>query len=665
MSRRYHPAALASKLGGLVHSRRLRPAFAACLALVVAGYTLKTARADAPLSPEEQKLVADRLGPTVTAAHNLTLEEGGTIFVVHKEEIASNRIRRGPFDYEAVVKKAHAPSGIVIHKRVDQVKIAPKGPKTELSFRYAIHSEPGFKKGGPIELTIVLTERVGLLNEVENLKLKHSITVKKPRVTPAQLLTDLRGYRAYKELAKARAGELTSVGLSINLAKEDLPSLGSADAALTEKVFELDRWRRRMGVARRHLEHAASSKDRTIGPLGKKYLALLDAPDDQVASLPGFGAAAEVKDEGEAEVEILTPTAEPEPEKPKKEGKEGVATLVPLDQKEKEKEKRPQERDAPRVEEPKAPVAVNEAAPPREPGFGSIDEDLDRSKRDTVIPAYPRGLVLDDPNLAHGAWVRFSFASVSVQRTAIAPAWFFGFETAVTNALGAELTIPTAYISVDLERATPIFTLGNPLIAAKYRFHLSEIEGRRPVLTVRARWGIPISPLNTIPRTQLGAEEFSLPAHFADTYAFMLEKHDLGLGVSAAYRAQMLHVAAQLYFDYFAPVSGSSDTTRFLSLGYGLSAGVRPFEEDNIGFYLEARGASLFAGPRRNELFTYLGARGRFAQYFEPALWISLPFGSVGRVSSLQIGAELRVSYDVEDVISRGRPAKERDQFLE
>ena len=95
-----------------------------------------------------------------------------------------------------------------------------------------------------------------------------------------------------------------------------------------------------------------------------------------------------------------------------------------------------------------------------------------------------------------------------------------------------------------------------------------------------------------------------------------------------------------------------------------MSFGVRPWG-DILGFYLEGRGTALVAGPRRSELFTYLGVRGKFFDYFEPAMWLSLPIGSINRVSSVQFGLELRVSYDVEGVISTGTSKGRGTRLLE
>lgn len=592
-------------------------------------------------------MIGERLAPAVNYSKALAVEEGGTIFVVYAVEVPKERVRGGIADFEGLVVKAKSPAGIVIHKRVDQVKLATKGKKIEVTFRYAIHVDPGTKKGGALELTLSLIERTGFANEVANAKLRHDLTVKPPSPTNADLLNDFRGYRVYKALAQRQANDLAQYGVRLSLSSVELPPLDRLDSAKVEKIYDFDRWRRRMGVARRHLEAAAPSNK-----LAKQYLDALDAPDDQVATLPGVVSA------GTPPVETLTPERDPPPPPPKpKAGKDGVAELVPLEQQEKRNSGEP-DQFAPRPQEPKTPVAADDKRAVAPEPIADPDGELgfERGRRETPVPLYPRALVLDDPNLGHGAWIRFSYAGVKVPRSAIAPAFFFGAETALTRDIGLDLTVPTAFINTDIERAGSLFVLGNPLLSAKYRFHLPEIEGRRPVLTARARWAIPIAPSNTIPRTRLGADLFTQEAHFADTYAFFWENNAIGLGVNAAYQISIVHLSAQMYLDDFIPVKRSDNDPRsaFFAFGYGASVGVRPLD-DMLGVYLEARGTSLFAGPRRNELFTYLGVRGHFLEYLEPALWASLPVGSVSRASSFQFGAELRFTYDVEGVIVRGR----------
>lgn len=637
----------------------MRSSLAVALAAVVAtiGASPGDAHAQSGLTPEEKKVIGERLAPVVNFEKNLTVETGGTLFVVHTLEVPASRFRKGDQDYEAYTTKLDAPTGVTVPRRVDQYKLTRRGDKVEISFRYAITVEPRAARGGKVAFTLQLVERTGLGNEIASAPVVHQLSVVAGKPSATQLAADFRGYRIYKALAVQGIADLGAAGLRGITTSENapLPALDRVDGPTAERALDLDRWRRRMAIARRHLEAASTSSDRATAAVAQQYLGLLDAPDSQLGGLPkialvpeGGGAAARVE------------PIEPAAPAPKSTVQDGV--LQPLDP---AAPKKP-EPDAFARPEPVKPAPQPVAPAPTDIAIADDGEELsfERKSKDEIVPTYWRNLTLDDPNIALGAWSRFSYAHISDRRTAVAPAFFFGAQTLITNDLGLELTIPTAYVSVtDIDEAVPVFSMGNPLVSAKYRFHLPEVAGRRPVLTPRLRWAIPINARNLIPRTTLRAEDFSYPAHFVDTYAFALEKTDIGGGASLAYVADIFHAGLQLYLDYFFPVSDSSDALSFTALSYGVSFGLRPWG-DIVGFYVEGRGTALVAGPRRSELFTYLGARGKFFDYFEPAVWISLPIGSVNRVSSLQFGMELRVSYDFEGVISKGT-GKTRSGLLE
>jgi hypothetical protein len=155
-----------------------------------------------------------------------------------------------------------------------------------------------------------------------------------------------------------------------------------------------------------------------------------------------------------------------------------------------------------------------------------------------------------------------------------------------------------------------------------------------------------------------------MPAHFADTTAFLLGKTALGLGFNAAYQANIVLVGLQAYTDYYFPVKNADDPTNFFTISYGASVGVVPFD-GMIGAFLEARATSLLTGPRRTELFSYLGVRGHLADIVEPSLWLCLPIGSVTDVTGLQIGIGLHVMYDVADAISLGKASPSDRPLLE
>lgn len=637
---------------------RSRAAFAAA-ALVGALVGARAVEAQSPLTPEEKRVIGERLAPVANFERQLSIEAGGTLFVVHTLEVPAARFRKGDLDYEAFTTKLDAPSGVGVPKRVDQYKLTRRGNVVEISFRYAVTVEPRTTKGGKVAFTLQLLERTGLANEVATSPVVHQVDVRPAKPSAVAMAADFRGYRVYKALAQQGIKELAVAGLR-GLTLSDnapLPALDRVDAATTERAFDFDRWRRRMAIGRRHLEAAAASSDRGTASVAQQYLAKLDAPEDQLVGLPAVSLVPEGAT-GSAQVDAVEPT------KPVAKSTVQDGVLQPLDPAAKKAEP-----DAfARPEPAKADAAPSKPVAPAITDVEvSEDEDLSfaRKSKDELVPTYPRGLLLDDPNVAFGAWTRFSYATVADRRTAIVPAWFFGVQTMLTNDLGFELVIPTTYVAVtDIDEAVPVFTMGNPLLSGKWRFHLPAIAGRRPVLTPRVRWAVPINARNLIPRTSLGAEDFSFPAHFTDTYAFTLEKTDIGAGISAAYVAEIFHGTAQLGLDYYFPIKDTADQLTFTALSYGVSFGVRPWG-DILGFYLEGRGTALVAGPRRSELFTYLGVRGKFFDYFEPAAWISLPIGSINRVSSLQFGLELRVSYDVEGVISTGTSRGRGTRLLE
>jgi len=614
------------------------------------------------LTPEEKKVIGERLAPVMNFDKNLKIENGGTLFVVHTIEVPASRFRKADQDYEAYTTKAVAPAGVTVAKRVDQHKLTKRGDTMEISFRYAITVDPRTASSGKVAFALSLVERTGLANEIANVPVTHQLTITAAKPSPRDMAADFRGYRVYKALAAQGINDLAAAGLrGITLSDTaPLPALDRVDGLIAEKALELDRWRRRMAIGRRHLEAAAASSDRGTAASAQQYLGLLDAPEDKLGGLPQIALV----DQGGGTKASIEPVKPTEPA-PKSEITGGV--LQPLDPAAPKKEP---DAFAAQPETPKTvvvPDPVPASGGPVTPVIDNDGEDLSfvRKSKDEIVPSYPRGLVLDDPNIAFGAWTRFSFAQVADRRTAVTPAWFFGIEAPITNDLGIEVTIPTVLVSItDIDAAVPVFSMGNPLLTAKYRIHLPAIAGRRPLLTPRVRWGVPVNARNLIPRTQFGAEEFSFPAHFVDTYAFALEKSDIGAGAGVTYMNDIVVGSAQLYVDYFLPVSETKDRLTFTTISYGLSFGVRPWGEI-VGFYLEGRGTALVAGPRRSELFTYLGARGKFFDYFEPAMWISLPIGSVNRASSFQFGAELRVSYDIDGIISKGSSAKRSSDLLE
>ena len=155
--------------------------------------------------------------------------------------------------------------------------------------------------------------------------------------------------------------------------------------------------------------------------------------------------------------------------------------------------------------------------------------------------------------------MRAAYAKVTAQETAYTGTFFYFAQTGITRFLGIEATIPTEYVDLALaeSRDRPLYALGNPMFAVKYRLHLPEIGGRAPALGIRIRYGLPLVPPHFVPPTNFGAEDFTREVNFADPYAFFMDRHDLGLGVNTAWRWQMLQLGLQLHWDYFLPVAST------------------------------------------------------------------------------------------------------------
>lgn len=629
----------------------------------------------AALGQTDRATIDQRLTKRVEFAAKLSIEEGDTLFLERRELVPSKRITKKLGDYEGIVTGITAPKGIVVHARIDEIKLEPLGDKTAVIFRYAIHSDPQSTGGGKVALTLNLVERTGLANTVVSAKLQTEMKIVPFKATVGELTADFWGYRTYRKLAEEKMAGLERKNLrGLSLADQArLPTIDRVTTDVALEVFEFERARRRVWIAHRRLTAARGSSDTKISSAGKVFFDNLERPSDQLTGLPG----AEQKQE-----EPVT-TLKPDRVEPVGQSGQGTSgggtTLAPVtsyepgtegDDPDISEPAQPDPRTEPgQAKAPDKPVEVATAdpnQPPPDPTIGpggkKEDDFLDGRprRREIPIPTYPRGLVLDDVNIAHAGGVRYSHASVNVGGTsATAPAIFYYAQAGVTRAFGIELTVPTVLIDLDVPRARTRYLMGNPLLAAKYRFHLPTIEGRQPALTVRARWGIPISPLNTIPPTTRGAEAFSRPAHFDDPYAFTLEKNDFGLGISAAYQIGMIFTGVQMYGDYFVPVSDSQDTQRFPTFSWGATVGVMPVGE-LLQIHLEGRSTTLISGPGRTDFFTYLGVRSRFIEHGEAAVWGALPIGPVNRVSGFQLGIDVRYTYDIQDAIILGTGAGDR-----
>lgn len=635
-----------------------------------------TTAAGKSLTDAEKDVIKERLAPVEPYAAKMTVEAGGTVVVERTVDVPASRIKRKAKDYEAFVTGIVAPDGIVVHHRMDEFEIVDAGPNKKITFRYVVHADPAAKAGGRARVTLTLVERTGFANTAFKETVTHWFDVRPAAPTPEALTADFWGYRYYAPRMKKSGSLLKRRGVTRVSTQDNaqLPPLDRVQPKVAALAVRFTRYRMRVWSAHRHLVAALQSPNPQIASLARTYLAKLDS--DDLSGVPAIAMVdAAPPPPTRAEVETLEPVAvEPvdPPPPPARTGGEG--TIAPVGTYEYGSDRSGSETlpdsSRPREDRPKPPpgpvVADGSNTAPGDqpkvdgaPTGGSPDVVVTDSgdilsartqRKVTYIPSYFRSLTLDDPNIAHGGALRFSFATVQLGASAIASALFFDGQVAITRFFGVEVTVPTEYVNIDLPRAPSVFVMGNPLLAAKWRFHLPEIEGRAPVLTLRGRWAVPVPPQHQIPLTNFIAEHFTREAHFADTYAFFLEKTGVGLGSSAAWQYDMFEFGLELYLDYFTPVEGAEERTSFATLSYGASFGILPWE-DLVGFFAEARAISLFAGPQRTEFFAYLGARGKFMDYVEPALWLGYPLGSISNVSGLQVGAELRFSYDLQDIV--------------
>jgi hypothetical protein len=639
------------------------------------------------LSDEERRLIEERVENLIAASPKITIKPGNTVFMVKKKTVKAATLRKPALEHEALVTGVSAPKGVVVHPRLDELRFEENGAQTDIVARYVIHVEPNAKASkGKVSFKIKVIERSGLGNTVATIDIAHTITIgPAAKPTPKQLAADFYGYRYYRALAEARAEVLGRAGFKLSI--QDLappPSLDQLKEKGVAEVLQFLEERTRMWIAHRHLVAAARQKE--TKKIAEGFLANLTKKPSEMTGLPDVRLTDAPRGEapppppppeaapppGEAKVETLEPTAvEPAP------GSEGEgkdeSSLKPVTSYEPGSEADDEGTDLPESSTPREEVAEAPPATPIKPGDQqkTTDEQPDQTlqlsddpfaerqlRKITYIHGFNRGLVLDDPNIAHGAAFRFAYASVTLQESAVATAFFFEGQVALTRQLGAELTVPVEFVDVNLEGARRVFQMGNPLVAAKYRIFLPEVVGRRPALTLRARWALPISPLHNIPPTGFGAETFTREAHFADTYAFFLEKTAIGLGFNLAWQWEWIYAGLQFYSDYFFPISGAADRSKFFTLNYGFSLGVLPFGEI-VGAYVEARAASLLYGPQRTEFFMYFGVRAKLLSYFEPGVWVGVPLGSVLDVSGPQFGGELRFSYDLADILDPGTSTRE------
>ena len=625
-----------------------------------------------------------RLKPTRANVERLRIAPGDTIFLETSIRVPSDRVAGGRLDYEGLVNGIVTPEGIVVHPRVHSFELRRLGAETEVRFLYPIHVEPGTLAGGKVRLTVSLVRRQGLANIVAKQDLDHTIRLGRSNPSPPDIAADFYGYRYYRRLALRRRKALRRVGLQLSLKdQERLPPLDRAPAKVAAQVLRYDQERRLFWVAQRHLVAAMQHPDPKTRQLAQAYLQNLDRPRREwqgvptielaPASTPPPVAAAPPPPRARQRATRLEPDSErpfdsdrarrsPDPDRPQR--------LRPSTEYEVGTE-----RPAPPPPARPPPERIPEEPPsaPEQPQVADEDDNViyeedpfgQRTlRRLTKIPSYYRGLVFEDPNIAHGGAVRTVFASIETREAADTIAVFYSAQAAITRYLGAEITVPTQYLDITSfpgDRDPPAqYEFGNPLVALKYRIHLPKVGERYPAVTFKARWGIPFARLHSVPATELDIEEFTREVHFVDTYAFFLENHSVGIGANVAWQWRWLYAGVQLFGDVFIPVDGTTQSRTFSAISYGASVGALPFG-DYVAFFVEGRGSSLLLGGGRNEFFTYLGARGQLLDMIEPAVWIGLPLGSIREASPIQFGLELRFSYDVVDVVEPRRRSRSQD----
>jgi hypothetical protein len=608
----------------------------------------------ADLSPEALDSIHRRIDPIQPYTRKLSVPRGHTVFLTAEVPILAAQNQQNPDAYEAVVTGGVTPKGVSVGPLADSWLMPPRGESGKVRIVYLISTDPEAKRGGVVQLTLSIVERRGLGSALASTKIRHSLSVTPAGGSPDDLAADFFAYRYHRLAAVSAATELSRQNIT-NLSlsgKDTLPALGRLDTQTSATLLDFGRSRRRMWVAERHLVAAKLAGKPDIARLAETYLANLKTPSEElnVPRPPPFGDSTPVaasppplpaaKTSGGPK-EMLAPVKTYQPGTP---GSSEDLIAAPAQSPPEQSDK-----DVVQPDENLNPESTSEA------DEEDTEEELvemvpylfgQREQRVRIIPSYYRFLSLDDPNIGHGAWFRTAWSSVDLRETAQVGAFFFSGQVAVTDSFGIEFTVPTELVSLDLERSQSVFAMGNPLLTAKYRFHLPKILGRRPAISIRGRWGMPLSTKSAIPPTDLEAETFSREAFFTEPWAFNLEKSNLGLGTLAVWAYGILQVGFQFSADYLFPVGDTKDQLDFLSLNYAASVGVLPFG-DIAGFFGEGRATSILSGGGRTEGLLVLGARSRIFDRFEPALWAGFPLGSTADTNSVQFNLEIRVHFDV------------------
>ena len=652
-------------------------------AAIVLGITLSATARARPPSPEELRVVEQRLGPLTPASRQLVLARGDTAFVEQRVLLPDDGPALEAHGYLGRLVEVKTGRGLSMARRVDRLRIVGRGARQQAVYTYAITVGPAARGRARVGAVFELARRKRPDVIVARRPIAHEVEIRPPEPSLRDLAADFVGYRLLRPRVEHRAYLLSREGLP-GLSVEDerpIPTTAALDAEIVERLRAWERERRRMWIARRHLQAAArAAPSPRIRTAAAAFLQNLDQPRDRWAGLPSLALLPPEEPGGEEEPDgerARAGATEPstggtlEPVAEYAVGSEGTVEVGPA---------------APPSSPPAAPgtpaprdaaprdTAPGDPAPRFEPGDPASDprllaisegmirvpSDNDERIRTYHLPVHRRGLLLAGANIAHGGAVRTSYAEVTGPESASTVATFFSAQVGLTHDLGLEVTVPTQLVSITVGGLDDsLYRPGNPAVSAKYRFSLPALGGRRSALTARARWSVAAFLENRIPTTQLTAEQFTRLPNFADVQAFLLEKTGLGVGASWVWDWRWFRAGAELGFDYFFPLDIAVDRQDFLGVSYGASLGAF-LPGDALGLVFEGRGVSLVP-LRRTEVFLYGGLRARLFEVVHPAVWVGHPVGPAGEVTGVQAGAELRISFDLPGVVrlsslGEGRP---------
>lgn len=591
----------------------------------------------APLDADTAAVVERHLAVHVSAAPRVEIPAGDARFIVHRVELPPGLRGLDARAVEARVTRVAAPRGVVVHGWADRMQIEG-GVATWVVL---IHVEPGLQPGlgagGDVRYDLNFIERRGLGNSLHRQTVTTQVDVVAPTFTEQGLARDFAGYRQHRARALRAAERMRAIRYELRFEDQGpIPPTGRLKERGLAIVQAFLQSRHRAFVAERRLDQARRFGTGEVRELAAVYWQNRDRRDDALADVPNIPLVAPPGPETSQPTEegVLAPIATYTPGTDRPEPSTGASGSV-------DPAHGGASTDGAQRERASEPVTEATGSPRTEPD-AELRAPAERAPSKTW-PAHRRPLTLDDPNIAFGGGARFIYAEARVRESATAAAVFYFAQAALTKNLGVEATVPTQYVSLDDVDAESVYTNGNPLLAVKYRFHLPAWGGNRPALTARARVGFPFSPPSKLRPSDFFAEDLTQQVYFVDTYAFLADFWDTGVGASWAWDLGPLSFDAQLYFDYFLPLD--DEETGLFAVAYGGAVGYAPVPW--ISGWAEARATSLLTGFSRSEAVAYFGLRGRFWRVFEPAAFVGIPVGSIAETSSVQIGAELRLSHDV------------------